>query len=247
VAATFENHLAGNTPDCAAEYRWPSPDGGWIWLLARGRAVERDDSGRPVRIVGSYMDVSARKELEQRIQYMANHDALTGLANRHALDEALRDRISAYQRNGTGAMLMVLDLDGFKAVNDGHGHLAGDAVLRVLGQRLIESLSDGMTAARIGGDEFAIVADGLDTDAAADLARKIGEALAVPIQVGDVAVSVGASFGWAFLPDDAGEADGLSAIADSRLYMAKERDIQAGLAIARRPLESWRRPPNAAQ
>lgn len=246
VTKVLDDHLAGDSSDCVVEYRWPDPENGWIWLLARGRAVEHDANGRPVRIVGSYMDVSARKELERRIEHMANHDALTGLANRHALDAALCERIAAYHRSGTGAVLMVLDLDGFKAVNDGHGHLTGDAVLRVLGKRLVENLSDGMIAARIGGDEFAIVADELDAGAAADLARKIGEALAAPVRVGDASVSVGASFGWAFLPTDADDEGGLSAIADSRLYAAKERDARCGLVIGGRPMVSWRRPPNAA-
>jgi len=246
VAATLETHLAGGSPDCAVEYRWSAPDGGWIWLLARGRAVEHDDSGRPVRLVGSYMDVSARKMLERRIQHMANHDALTGLANRHALDTALGDRISAYQRKGAGAVLMVLDLDGFKAVNDNHGHLAGDTVLRVLGQRLTEVLSDGMLAARIGGDEFAVVAGGLRAAGAEDLARRIGEAFAAPIHFGGTTVSVGASFGWAFLPDDAEDEPSLAAIADARLYKAKQRDVGCGLAIAGQALVSWRRPPNDA-
>lgn len=242
VAAELNVHLAGDSKGCVVEYRWPDREGGWIWLLARGRAVERDDTGQPVRLVGSFMDVSARKALEQRIEYMANHDALTGLANRHALDATLRDRISAHKRDGTGAVLMVLDLDGFKAVNDNHGHLAGDTVLRVLGQRLTETVSDGMVAARIGGDEFAIVAEGLDAGGAESLAQRVGEAFAAPIHVGGTIVSVGASFGWAFLPEDAEDEGGLAAISDTRLYKAKQR----GLVVAGRPLVFWRRPPNGA-
>ncbi|TSD87012.1 diguanylate cyclase [Mycobacterium sp. KBS0706] len=246
VAAELDRHLAGGSPGCVVEYRWPSPDDGWIWLLARGRAVERDHTGRPVRLVGSFMDVTARKALEQRIEHMANHDALTELANRHALDAALRERIAAYQKDGSRTLLMVLDLDGFKAVNDGHGHLAGDTVLRVLARRLRDEVPGAMVAARIGGDEFAIVGPDPGAGGAEALARQIGEALAAPIQVGDAMVSVGASFGWAFLPDDAKDDGGLSAIADTRLYAAKERDLRPGLAIAGRPLVSWRRPPNAA-
>ena len=222
VSSVLEDHLAGRSPDCVVEYRWSSPDGSWIWLLARGRTVERNAAGRPLRVVGSFMDVSARKTLEQRIEYMASHDALTGLANRHALDAALRDRIEAYRRRSAGAVLLVIDLDGFKAVNDGHGHLAGDAVLRTLSHRLSEILPEGMTTARVGGDEFAIVGGELEAGEVESLADRIGKALADPIPVGTGTVSVGASVGWAFLPQDAEDEQGLSAVADARLYAAKQ-------------------------
>ncbi|MFE0753364.1 diguanylate cyclase domain-containing protein [Inquilinus sp. NPDC058860] len=223
ATVALEEHLAGRSPGCVVEYRWPAPDGRWIWLLARGRAVEHDAAGRPLRVVGSFMDVSARKALEQKIEYMANHDALTGLANRHALDAALRDRIAAYRGRSAGAVLMVIDLDGFKAVNDGHGHLAGDAVLRALAQRLQEILPEEIVAARIGGDEFALIGGELGDREVEALAGRIESALAAPIPVGAGAVSVGASIGWAFLPADAEDEHGLSAVADSRLYAAKQR------------------------
>ncbi|WP_342235042.1 diguanylate cyclase domain-containing protein [Inquilinus sp. OTU3971] len=227
VLMALEEHLAGWTPTCVAEFRWPAPGRGWVWLLARGRTVERDHAGRPLRIVGSFMDVSARKALEQKIEYMANHDALTGLANRHALDAALRDRITDYRRRSAGAVLMVIDLDGFKAVNDGHGHLAGDTVLRALSQRLTEVLPAGMTAARVGGDEFAVIGGELKAGEIEALAERVGAALAVPIPVGTGTVSVGASIGWAFLPQDAEDEHGLAAVADARLYAAKQRLRQA--------------------
>ncbi len=223
VVMVLEEHLAGRSPDCVVEYRWPMPDGSWIWQLARGRTVERDEEGRPLRLVGSFMDVSARKALEQKIEYMANHDALTGLANRHALDAALRDRITAWRRRSAGAVLMVIDLDGFKAVNDGHGHLAGDTVLRALAQRLAGTLPDGMTPVRTGGDEFAVIGDELGAGEVEALAAQIGAALAAPIPVGAGTVSVGASIGWAFLPRDAEDEQGLAAVADARLYAAKQQ------------------------
>jgi diguanylate cyclase (GGDEF)-like protein/PAS domain S-box-containing protein len=222
VSSALEEHLAGRSPDCVVEYRWLRPDGGWTWFLARGRAVERDAAGRSLRVVGSFMDVSARKALEQRIEYMASHDALTGLANRHALDAALHERVAAYRRRSAGAVLMVIDLDGFKAVNDGHGHLAGDAVLRALAQRLNEVLPEGMTVARVGGDEFAVVGGALETGEVEGLADRIGTILTAPIPVGAGTVSVGASIGWAFLPQDAEDEQGLSAVADARLYAAKQ-------------------------
>lgn len=223
VSTALEDHLAGRSATCVAEYRWPAPGGGWLWLLARGRVVEHDADGKPLRVVGSFMDVSARKTLEQKIEYMANHDALTGLANRHALDAALRDRIAAWRHRSEGAVLMVVDLDGFKAVNDGHGHLAGDTVLRALAQRLAAALPDGMTPVRTGGDEFAVIGDELGAAEIEALAGRIGAALAAPIPVGGGTVSVGASIGWAFLPRDAEDEHALAAVADARLYAAKQR------------------------
>jgi diguanylate cyclase (GGDEF)-like protein len=223
ASTVLEDHLAGRSPGCVVEYRWPAPEGGWIWLLARGRVVERDGAGRPLRVVGSYMDVSARKALEQKIEYMASHDALTGLANRHALNAALRGRIAAYRRRSVRTVLLVIDLDGFKAVNDGHGHLAGDTVLSVLGRRLTEALPDGAVAARTGGDEFAVIGEGLDPDQVEALALRIRAAFSMAVPIGTGTVSVGASVGWAFLPDDAVDDRGLFSVADARLYAAKQR------------------------
>jgi diguanylate cyclase (GGDEF)-like protein len=223
VVAALEQHLAGRTSTYVAEFRWPAPGRGWVWLLARGRTVERDHAGQPLRVVGSFMDVSARKALEQKIEYMANHDALTGLANRHALDAALRDRIADYRRRSAGAVLMVIDLDGFKAVNDGHGHLAGDTVLRALSERLTQLLPADMMVARVGGDEFAVIGGEVNAGETEALADRIGAALAVPIPVGTDTVTVGASIGWAFLPEDAEDEHGLAAVADARLYAAKQQ------------------------
>lgn len=223
VSVALEDHLAGRSPACVVEHRWPGRDGGWVWVLTRGRIVEHDQAGRPLRVVGSFMDVSARKALEQQIEYMANHDALTGLANRRALDTALQLRVAAHRLRSSRTVLLLIDLDGFKAVNDGHGHPAGDTVLSVLGVRLAECVPQGAVVARIGGDEFAVIGEGLDADQVAALAVDIRDAVAIPVPIDAGQVTVGASIGWAFLPDDADDDRGLYAVADARLYAEKQR------------------------
>ncbi|MGT2478967.1 diguanylate cyclase domain-containing protein (plasmid) [Methylobacterium oryzae CBMB20] len=172
--------------------------------LADGRilgvAVEPVAAGD---LVCTFEDETERRRAEALISHMAHHDALTGLPNRLRLDEAARRLLASPERDRQGALLL-LDLDGFKQVNDVHGHPLGDALLRAVADRLRRLTDEGDLLARLGGDEFALVC-GADASAAAQpqpmaaiaLAARIVVALQDPFTIDGITVSIGTSVGIA--------------------------------------------------
>jgi diguanylate cyclase (GGDEF)-like protein len=155
---------------------------------------------------------------------MALHDVLTGLANRRYFDEMLARAMSNAMREGDRFGLVVIDLDGFKPVNDRYGHAVGDVVLKSVAERLLGMTRAGDFCARIGGDEFSIIVGGVDGEAAlVQVADKIRIALAMPVLLEDgTSIAVGASVGHAICPDDGANADDLVVVADRRMYRAKQ-------------------------
>ncbi len=183
------------------------------------RAIETGP--RPETVV-AVRDLSDRKRAEQRIHHLAHHDSLTGLPNRTLFRDRLAQALAVGEQTGRGLALLCLDLDGFKAVNDLHGHPVGDAVLIEVGNRLMTCLRDSDTVARLGGDEFAIVQSSADQPrAAAGLADRLVRLLAEPFEVGGQRVAIGTSVGIALFPSDAREPDVLLRNADLALYRAK--------------------------
>jgi diguanylate cyclase (GGDEF)-like protein len=160
----------------------------------------------------------------------ARRDALTGLPNRRAFDEELMREVARAARGGPPLAVVVLDVDRFKAVNDGHGHGAGDVVLREVAARAARAVRAGDFVARIGGEEFGLLLHGADLPGALDLAERVRAAVAAtPVPVSPGPISVTASLGCAVLaPGETAEA--LVARADARLYEAKRagRDRVAG-------------------
>lgn len=153
---------------------------------------------------------------EREHEHQARHDALTGLSNRVGLTRALE---AAESR---GVALLFIDLDGFKAVNDAHGHASGDRLLRIAADRLRETLRSGDVAARIGGDEFVVVANGLDRAQAEGLGeRLIGDLGRRYFLTEDVAVEISVSVGVALTPDHGENVSELLDVADAALYRAK--------------------------
>ena len=166
-------------------------------------------------------EASAR-EAEARVAHQAAHDDLTGLPNRRLLVDRLRVAAAQTRRRGTRLGVLYLDLDGFKAVNDTHGHAAGDELLRQVSVRLQEAVRRGDTVARIGGDEFVVaLPDVADAREAGTVAEHVVEALAAPFVVEGVAVTSGASVGVALVEN--GDGDGMAAVrrADDALGQAK--------------------------
>ena len=149
--ALTQAHFDGLTPSYECEHRLRRRDGGWNWVLSRGKVVARDAEGRPLRIVGTHIDIGARKAAEQQIAHMASHDALTDLPNRGLFRDRLDQRLAEVARDGGACAVLCLDLDRFKAVNDSLGHLAGDALLRETARRLRSALRVDDTVARLGG------------------------------------------------------------------------------------------------
>ncbi|KAK0330702.1 hypothetical protein LTR94_031813, partial [Friedmanniomyces endolithicus] len=142
--------------------------------------------GRVTGVIGVFQDVTVRHELETRLRRLASTDALTGLANRASFDATLEQAMAlAHGKDGVALMLVLIDLDGFKAINDTLGHDAGDEVLRMTGAALSQPWLRGSLAARIGGDEFVVVLDGLRARHDAErVALRLLEALAHPYVIG---------------------------------------------------------------
>jgi diguanylate cyclase (GGDEF)-like protein len=156
----------------------------------------------------------------------ASHDSLTGLYNRRTYEQSLEQAVSRTQRYGWPFGLILLDIDDFKAVNDRHGHAAGDSVLRAVGGGRRASWRGGDVAARLGGDEFALLVLNADTRAVLEpVTQRLRKALDRVVPDADIHFSTGV----AFFPDDAEDGDGLMRLADLRLYEHKSRAaVQAG-------------------
>lgn len=220
----FREHLQGRTPAYQDEYRLRRKDGSHAWILARGKVVERNEHGCPLRVIGTVIDVSERKRSEARITYLARHDALTDLPNRVLFGEAIEQRLATCSSQGERIVLFWADLDGFKAVNDGLGHHAGDAVLAEVAKRLRAAVRREDVVARLGGDEFAVLQVVADADpaSAATLAQRLIDTVAGPMRVGSRVVSnVGLSIGVIVADGGQLDADALLRCADIALYDAK--------------------------
>ncbi|TMD85471.1 MAG: EAL domain-containing protein [Chloroflexi bacterium] len=173
-------------------------------------------------VVGSLRDVSDRKAETEALQYRALHDALTGMPNRTFLRERLEEAIRAGDREMKPCGVLLLDLDGFKSVNDSLGHEAGDRVLQQVGQRMRGVLRKADTVARYGGDEFAVVPWGAtDVPRAIVIAEKLLQAVNAPLTVDDQPVNINVSIGIAVFPQHADDADALMRRADVAMYAAK--------------------------
>ncbi len=202
-----------------------------MWVSENAWAI-RNAQGEIIGFEGTVTDATERKRAEDAISHLARHDGLTGLPNRWLLIERL---IGSYLRDEPFALL-ILDLDGFKSVNDTHGHSAGDQVLACLAGRFQDALRDDDLLARIGGDEFALFLDGFDHAQAAEVAHRLIYVASRPIRLPEVVVTVGTSVGIAVATDGSIDPDELLRQADSALYRAKEEG---------RGTYSFYRPPDA--
>jgi diguanylate cyclase (GGDEF)-like protein len=191
-----------------------------IWVDINGSmlSAERDES------LWMMLDITASKAREQRIETLAYHDALTALPNRALLLRLLERELAARKRLGNALAVCFLDLDGFKPINDTHGHAAGDAVLEVVAERLQESVRGNDVVARLGGDEFVIVLTHLaDSLVVRDTLQRLLERISLPIALPDgVTAQVSASLGVALCPGDGDSVDILLRRADEAMYNAKE-------------------------
>jgi diguanylate cyclase (GGDEF)-like protein len=171
----------------------------------------------------AHEDITERARNEQRIAYLAQHDLLTGLANRAMFSERLDEVAKRLQRHGTTFTVLMLDLDKFKNVNDTLGHPAGDQLLVEVAQRLKSSLRDTDVVARLGGDEFAIIQENEknQSEGAILLALRIIALIEQPFEIDGHQVNVGTSIGIAFAPEHGADAEGLLQKADIALYAAK--------------------------
>lgn len=191
-------------------------------------SLVRNQEGAISHHIAVFTDISLQKQLIVELQHSAHHDLLTGLPNRALLHDRLKLALAQARRSPTGVAVIFLDLDGFKPVNDTHGHVAGDELLKKLALRMRQVVRDGDTVARLGGDEFVIVANAIADETDATLcAERIAAAIRepVPLETAETSVSLSASIGVIICPPTTPEADAQpEAIldkADALMYAAK--------------------------
>jgi len=185
------------------------------------RAI-RDDQGELSHYVAVFSDISAIKHSERELAFLAHHDPLTGLANRLLFTDRAEHALGAAQHNKRGCALLLLDLDHFQSINDGLGHTVGDVLLKLVGERLDETLGNGTTLARLGGDEFGVLLEDCEQlGQAAALAQALIERMKEPFAFDDHRLFISVSVGISLFPSDALSAEQLLRNADAALFKAK--------------------------
>jgi diguanylate cyclase (GGDEF)-like protein/PAS domain S-box-containing protein len=238
--------LEAHVPFRELEYLRRGPDGD-SWLSTSGVPVF-DEAGRFQGYRGVGRNISDRKSVEAELAQLAHHDSLTALANRHTLQRQLERALSLATRQQRLGALLLFDLDHFKEINDAHGHVIGDELLRMVASRLRPALRESDTFARFGGDEFAVVApDIAGPTGAADLAQRLIKLMAEPFRVGDGEIQIGVSIGVALFPEGSDDPDQLITRADRALYWAKHEsrgqvrfyDLEIDAEMQRRKQLRW--------
>jgi diguanylate cyclase (GGDEF)-like protein len=242
---------AGEIQGYRAERRYLHKDGSVVWVIASTAALVNPRNGKLLYITVQAIDIRRQKRAEaelaetyrrhlaalgkaheateaahQLAHSLARHDALTGLPNRRVFAEALQSAGVRSARGAASYAILIIDLDGFKPVNDIHGHHIGDEVLREIAIRIGAVVRNGDTFARLGGDEFGIILHGVASSeelpaAAILLAERIVISVSQPVVMGDRRLEVGASIGIAIYPTDGTDSDELLRAADMAMYRAK--------------------------
>jgi diguanylate cyclase (GGDEF)-like protein/PAS domain S-box-containing protein len=194
-------------------------DGRFLWVNMNGTQSAMG-KGEALWVI---MDITILKEYQQQVEQLAFHDALTGLPNRLLLSDRMKHAFRQADRSGHCVAVCYMDLDGFKPVNDTHGHDAGDRLLKVLAERLSQTLRAGDTVARLGGDEFALVAPMEKPEHHEQLTQRVLDVLCQPVRLGNgLEVSVSGSIGVALYPLHGKREMELLTLADKALYRAKK-------------------------
>lgn len=184
----------------------------------------RNNKGQVEHFVAIHQDITVRKEKEARSFYLANHDFLTGLPNRVMFNDRLSQALAQASRYGTLVGVVFLDLDQFKSINDSVGHGMGDELLKIMASRLANCIRATDTVARLSGDEFILVLQGIGRGQdAAHVAKKVLEAVAQPVPLAGRSVFITASLGIALYPFDSQDPESLIIKADQSMYRAKEK------------------------
>jgi len=222
ITENLMNRLQQGESSRPIETRFLHRDGSQFWAEIRGVPVEYESQPAVQMLI---QDISARKQAEQQLTQMSYTDELTGLPNRRLYGDRLEQACSLARRRNRRLCLLFIDLDRFKIINDTRGHACGDKVLQIVAARLIQTLRDSDTAARMGGDEFAVLLPETEPEQALRVSNKLIAALKEPVPLGDQFVSIGASIGMASFPNDGEDSDTLLKHADSAMYHAKENHL----------------------
>jgi len=196
---------------------------GAIYPEWRSISAVRDSAGNTTHFVAVFSDISQANEAKERLQFLAHHDALTGLPNRVLFKERVQEALNRANRHGSLVGVLFIDLDRFKDINDSLGHGMGDQLLQAVTTRLKACVRATDTVARLGGDEFTVLVEDLgQSQDAARVAEKVLAALADAFALGDHQVFVSGSIGVTCYPQDGGDAETLLKNADAAMYRAKE-------------------------
>lgn len=205
-----------------------------IWIWDRGKTVEKDESGKPLRLVGLIQDITEKKLNQIKVENLAFYDVLTKLPNRALFNDRLAQSIAQVNRLNIYGAVLLLDLDYFKQLNDTYGHLAGDTLLVEVSKRLKQCLLKSDTVARLGGDEFILLLTNLATDFESsaemvnNISLKIRQAITKPFELAlaegqrTISYSVTVSIGIALFSPNTSDSNMVLRIADAALYKAKE-------------------------
>jgi diguanylate cyclase (GGDEF)-like protein/PAS domain S-box-containing protein len=223
VVDAIHSHIDSGNNNWSDEYRFRRADGSYAVVIDRGYVVH-DDNGIPVRMLGSMMDVSERKVLEEQLTHQALHDPLTKIANRVLFRDRVEHALSKLRRGNSSLAVLFLDLDNFKQVNDSIGHGAGDQLLIAVARRLQDCLRSSDTAARLGGDEFAVLVESVHCkDEATMIAERINTVFRQPFIIDGKEVYMSTSIGIAQSSPEINTSDELLRNADLAMYRAKNQ------------------------
>ena len=223
--AALGNATKGVSEEFDCEYRVSNAAGEWIWIHSRGKVTQRDERGHALRMTGTSNNVTKRKAAEERAEYLATRDALTGLPNRVLLHDRLEQAVVNAARQRVAFAFMFIDLDRFKTINDSLGHHVGDELLKCVASRLTSCVRASDTVARLGGDEFAVILENLrdGDEGAQQVAEKMIDAMAMPILIEGQHLTTSCSIGISLFPGDARDTRTLMKHADVAMYFAKEK------------------------
>lgn len=199
-----------------------SADGQTRWIETIKNPF-KDATGEIIGTIGTARDITERKLIEKKVEFMVHHDTLTGLPNRILAKDRTEQIIAHSKRTGSKAALLFIDLDGFKAINDSMGHSIGDAVLKIIASRLMEGVRACDTISRQGGDEFLLILSDIEElHDIVTIAEKLIQEFDKPFFIGEQALSTSASIGIAIYPENGESFEALLQSADTAMYKAKE-------------------------
>ncbi len=223
----LREHFEGNTDFYEYEHRMRHKNGEWIWVLDRGKVIERDPVGRPFRMYGTHMDITDKKTMAEQIRELSIRDSLTDLYNRRHIFARVDEMVAEYSRYGRNFCISILDIDHFKQVNDTFGHQVGDHILREFTQTIGSMIRQYDLLGRYGGEEFILVsANAKATDTVSMIERFMEVMRGRVFGFGEHELRLTFSCGLAGsseFPRMGFSSEAIVALADQRLYMAKDR------------------------
>ncbi len=214
--------LMGKIPSFSTEIRIRKSSGQALWVHMTV-SILRDERNCPRHLVAVIADISQKMKSEEQIHFLANHDTLTKLPNRKFLLEKLGQKLVQAESANQRIAILLLDLDGFKLINDSLGHAAGDSLMSFCGQYISDCLEEGDLSARLGSDEFAIVCVRAETnEIVSNFSERMLKAISVPTRMAEMDISITGCIGIAVYPDDGDDISTLLRKADTAMYRAKD-------------------------